>query len=116
MTQGDIQLFRFDPSIELETKNRETMKIEIHTIKRTGRKFTTRICNLEYHIDISLKDFVKYCRVQLVCGGNIKKEIDPDSDEINQVVQLQGHHKHRVKGILINKYGISNYDIVERGI
>ena len=61
--------FRFDPSEELSTKNRETMKIEIHTIKRTNRKFTTRVSNLNYHIDIPLKQFVKHCREQFVCGG-----------------------------------------------
>lgn len=111
-----MQLFRFDPSEELSTKNRETMKIEIHTIKRTNRKFTTRVSNLHYHIDIPLKKFVKHCREQFVCGGSIKKEIDEDTDDIKEIIQLQGHHKDNVKNILIRKYNISVHNIVERGL
>lgn len=116
MNSGEIQLFRFDPSEELSTKNRETVKIEIHTVKRTGKKFITRISNLQYHIEITLKQFVKHCREQFVCGGNIKKEIDKDTDEINEIIQLQGHHKNNVKTLLIENYNISVNDIIERGV
>lgn len=116
MDTGEIQLFRFDPSEELSTKNRETMKIEIHTMKRTGRKFITRISNLQYHIDIHLKQVVKQCREKFVCGGTVKKELDKDTAEITEVIQLQGHHKNSVKTLLIENYNISVHDIVERGV
>lgn len=110
----EFDLLRFDPSMELTTKNRETVKIDIQTVKRTGKKFTTRIANLHYHLDIPLKQFLKQCTEEFVCGGSIKKEAD-ENDEVKEIVQLQGHHKDNVKNLLLTEYDILPTNIVERG-
>jgi len=115
MNIEDFENLRYDPSQELTTKNRETVKIDIHTVKRNGRKFTTRVSNLHYHLDTPLKEFLKQCRVEFICGGSVKKEIDKETEEEKEVVQLQGHHREEVKQLLIDKYDIFESDIVERG-
>ena len=116
MNIEDLQTLRFDPSMELTTKNRETVKIDIQTVKRTGRKFTTRVANLHYHIDIPLKQFLKQCKDTFVCGGCIVKEVDGDTCEVKEIIQLQGHHRNNVKLLLLNNYDIIDTDIIERGV
>lgn len=60
---------------------------------------------------MSLKQFVKHCREQFFCGGSIKQEIDKDTDDIKEIIQLQGQHKDNVKNILIRNYNISDRNL-----
>lgn len=73
-----------------ETIAKETQKIYIRTVKRRYGKLSTIIEGIDPK-DINMKELTKKLKSELACGGTIK----------DNVIELQGEHKKKVKDILI---------------
>jgi len=78
---------------------KEGMNIDVKVVKRRFGKLYTRIRGIDSK-DIDVKDLVKKLKSALACGGTFK----------NDVVELQGNHKAKVKSLLI-KFGFDENSI-----
>ena len=78
-----------------ETIAKEDQQITVKTIKRRFGKLATLIEGID-HKEINIKDLAKKLKAKFACGGTAK----------NNVIELQGDHKQRVKEELI-KLGFS---------
>ena len=74
-----------------ETIAKEAQKIRIRTAKRRYGKLSTIIEGLDAK-EINLKDLTKKLKLKLACGGTIK----------DNVIELQGDHRKKVKDILVS--------------
>jgi len=63
-------------------------KIKVETVKRTYGKIITLVSGFK---NIDTKSILKELKQGLACGGTMK----------NNIIELQGDHKNRVKPILI---------------
>lgn len=72
-------------------------KVKIESIKRKYGKIITLVSGLK---DIDMKMVLKELKQGLACGGTIK----------NEIIELQGDHKNRVKPILV-KLGFNEESI-----
>ncbi len=68
---------------------REQQRINVYTIKRKFGKFVTVIEGLDEK-QVNIKDLAKKLKSELACGGTSK----------DGRIELQGHHKVRVKEVL----------------
>lgn len=68
---------------------REQQRINVYTIKRKFGKFVTIIEGLDEK-QVNIKDLAKKLKSELACGGTSK----------GGRIELQGHHKFRVKEVL----------------
>ena len=73
---------------------REEQRIKVMTVKRKFGKLITVITGLSK--DVDKKAVVKSLKTELACGGTLK----------NNVIELQGNHRKKVKPIL-EKMGFS---------
>jgi len=78
-----------------ETIAKEDQRIKVFTVKRKFGKLTTVIEGINTK-DIDIKDMAKQLKNKFACGGTVK----------DNVIELQGDHKQRVKEELI-KMGFS---------
>lgn len=76
-------------------KEEQTIKVEI--VKRKYGKIITIVSGLT---DINTKEILRELKQGLACGGTIK----------NDIIELQGDHKERIKKILI-KLGFAEESI-----
>ena len=83
-----------------ETIAREAQKIQISTEKKRYGKVSTIIQGLNSK-EVDVKDIAKKLKSELACGGTVKDDI----------VELQGNHRTKVKGILV-KMGFSSSQII----
>ena len=74
-----------------ETIAKESQKIGVFTERRAFGKMYTVVEGIDEK-EIDLKDLAKKLKSQLACGGTSKQG----------KIELQGDHKHKVKGILVN--------------
>jgi len=81
-----------------EVLAREQQIIKVFNVTRRYGKVTTIIQGISKDADI--KKILKELKHKLACGGTIK----------NDVIELQGNHKHKVKEIL-KKMGFSEEQI-----
>lgn len=63
-------------------------QIEVTTIKKKFGKISTLVAGLK---DVDIKDIAKKLKSKLACGGTVK----------NNVIELQGDHRNKVKLALI---------------
>ena len=63
-------------------------QVEVRTEKRRFGKLATIVTGLE---GVDIKDIAKRLKEKLACGGTVK----------NNIVELQGNHKGKVKPILV---------------
>jgi translation initiation factor 1 len=77
--------------------SRLEQKIKVELVKRKYGKIITIVTGFK---NIDIKEVVKELKHLLACGGTVKEN----------VIELQGDHKGRVKPILI-KLGFSEEDI-----
>jgi len=77
--------------------SRLEQKIKVELVKRKYGKIITIVTGFK---NIDIKEVVKELKHLLACGGTVKEN----------VIELQGDHKCRVKPILI-KLGFSEEDI-----
>ncbi|MBS3056635.1 MAG: translation initiation factor [Candidatus Aenigmarchaeota archaeon] len=75
-----------------ETIAKEKQKIFISVVKKRFGKLMTIVSGIDSN-DINIKDLLKKFKSKLACGGTFK----------NNVIELQGNHKIRVKAILIGE-------------
>ena len=68
---------------------KEEEKIRVFVVERRYRKVATVIEGISN--DLNTKQILKELKTNLACGGTMK----------NGVIELQGNHKARIKGILI---------------
>lgn len=68
---------------------KETQKIKVRVIKRKFEKVVTIVTGIEGKENVQM--IGKELKRRLACGGTIK----------NDVIELQGNHKDRIKDILI---------------
>jgi translation initiation factor 1 len=73
-----------------ETIAKEAQKIYIKTVKRRYGKISTTVEGIDAK-DIDIKDLAKKLKSELACGGTVK----------DNIIELQGDHKKKAKGILI---------------
>lgn len=73
-----------------ETIAKEDQRITISTIKRKFGKLTTMVAGIDPK-SIDIKDVARTLKSKLACGGTVK----------NSIIELQGEHRHKVKGELI---------------
>ena len=66
-------------------------KIKIRTVKRRYGKISTVVEGMDPK-GVNLKDLTKKLKSKLACGGTLKDD----------VIELQGDHKEKVKKILID--------------
>ena len=71
---------------------KEQQRINVKVNKRRYGKEVTVIEGLD-PTDIDLEDLTKYLKGKLACGGTIK----------DNVIELQGNHRNRMKAVLIQK-------------
>lgn len=64
-------------------------RIQVTTVKRRFGKITTLISGLGKDVDV--KNIAKELKTKLACGGTVK----------DNVIELQGDHKKKVKPFLI---------------
>lgn len=64
-------------------------RIKIKTDERKYRKVITLVTGLSN--DVDMKELAKTLKSELACGGTIK----------NNVIELQGNHRKRIKPILV---------------
>lgn len=64
-------------------------RIKIKTEERKYRKVITLVTGLSN--DVDMKELAKTLKSELACGGTIK----------NNVIELQGNHRKRIKPILV---------------
>lgn len=74
-----------------ETIAKENQVIVVRPVKRKFGKIYTEIQGLNSK-EINVKDLAKQLKSKLACGGTVK----------NDMIELQGNHKVRVKEILIS--------------
>lgn len=65
-------------------------QIEVRIEKRRFGKLNTMISGFDDGVDI--KDIAKKLKMKRACGGTVK----------NNIIELQGNHKGRIKEILVN--------------
>ena len=82
-----------------ETIAKEAQKIRIRTVKRRYGKITTVVEGIDPK-SIDVKDLTKKLKSALACGGTNK----------DNVIELQGDHKQKVKEILV-KFGFAEDQI-----
>lgn len=75
-------------------------KVRIETVKRAFGKITTLVTGIGE--GVNTKEIAKELKSELACGGTVK----------NNVIELQGDHRRRVKPVLV-KLGFSESSIVE---
>lgn len=73
-----------------ETIAKEQQKIIVTTVKKKFGKLNTIIKGLNEK-EINLKDLGKKLKANFACGGTVK----------NGNIELQGDHKQKMKGILV---------------
>lgn len=73
-----------------ETIAKEDQRIKVATTKRKFGKLITTVTGIDSK-SIDIKDVAKKLKSKLACGGTVK----------NDVVELQGDHKHKVKEELV---------------
>jgi len=73
-----------------ETIAKEDQRIRVYSIAKKFRKIYTVVEGINEK-DIDMKSLAKKLKTTLACGGTIK----------NGKIELQGEHKQKVKGILI---------------
>lgn len=78
-----------------ETIAKESQKILVYIERKKFNKNYTIVEGIDQK-EIDLKDLGKKLKSELACGGTIK----------DGKIELQGEHKHKVKGILV-KYGFT---------
>jgi translation initiation factor SUI1 len=104
--QNNILFDPFSQTAQLSNDN----KIQIHFVKRTARKFITKISGLPSHID--LKDLAKKLSKSLHCRGSVV--IDKHSKE--KIVQLQGNEPDKIIALLKQEKIISdNSEVILKG-
>lgn len=64
-------------------------RIKIKTDERKYRKVTTLVTGLSN--DVDMKELAKTLKSELACGGTVK----------NNIIELQGNHRKRIKPILV---------------
>ena len=74
-----------------ETIAKENQLIKIFLVRKKFRKFSTIIEGIDQK-EIDIKDLARKLKGQFACGGTVKKGN----------IELQGDHKNKIKGILIN--------------
>lgn len=74
-----------------ETIAKENQLIKIFLVRKKFRKFSTIIEGIDQK-EIGIKDLARKLKEQFACGGTVKKGN----------IELQGDHKNKIKGILIN--------------
>lgn len=70
---------------------REQQRIRVYVIKRKFGKLVTIVEGLDEK-QVSIKDLAKKLKSELACGGTWK----------DGCIELQGHHKQRVKEVLVD--------------
>ena len=73
-----------------ETIAKEAQKIRVSTEKKRYGKLITTIQGIDAK-DIDIKELAKKLKSVLACGGTIKENL----------IELQGDHKRKVKDVLI---------------
>lgn len=73
-----------------ESIAKETQKIKVYLEKKKFNKVYTIIEGIDEK-EIDLKEIAKKLKTKLACGGTVK----------NGRIELQGDHKQRVRGFLI---------------
>lgn len=73
-----------------ETIAKESQTVIVKTVKRKFGKMYTEVKGLN-STEINIKDLAKKLKSKLACGGTVK----------NDIIELQGNHKEKVKNILI---------------
>ena len=71
-----------------EAMAKETEKIKVYTVERRFKKKTTVIEGISK--DLKIKDILKELKHKLACGGTLK----------DNMIELQGDHKSKIKEIL----------------
>lgn len=71
-----------------EAMVKEEEKIRVYVVERRYRKVATVIEGISK--ELNTKQIMKELKTSLACGGTIK----------NGVIELQGNHKAKIKGIL----------------
>lgn len=84
-----------------ESIAKEEQRIVVSTVKRKFGKLTTIVQGIDTK-DIDIKDVAKKLKSKLACGGTVK----------DNVIELQGEHKHRVVEELI-KMGFTRETITQ---
>src|SRR3989338_6321281 len=74
-----------------ETIAKESQLIKVFLEKKKFKKYCTIIEGIDQK-EIDIKDLAKKLKERLACGGTMKKG----------KIELQGDHKNKVKGILVN--------------
>ena len=74
-----------------ETIAKESQLIKVFLERKKFRKFCTIIEGIDQK-EIDIKDLAKKLKEQFACGGTVKEG----------KIELQGDHKSKVKGILVN--------------
>lgn len=84
-----------------ETIAKEAQKIHVSTEKKRYGKLITTVSGIDAK-DINIKELAKKLKSVLACGGTIKENL----------IELQGDHKRKVKDILIsNGFSESQIDV-----
>jgi translation initiation factor 1 len=73
-----------------ETIAKEAQKIRVSTEKKRYGKLSTIIQGIDAK-DIDVKELAKKLKSELACGGTVKENI----------IELQGDHRRKVRGVLI---------------
>mgnify|MGYP000586635869 CR=1 FL=1 len=73
-----------------ETIAKKEQRIRIRTVKRKFGKLTTLIDGIDTK-SVNIKDIAKNLKQEFVCGGTVK----------GTTIELQGDHKSKIKGKLI---------------
>ena len=73
-----------------ETIAKEAQKIRVRTEKKRYGKLITTVEGIDAK-DIDIKELAKTLKSELACGGTVKEN----------VIELQGDHKRKLKDILI---------------
>ncbi len=77
---------------------KQEQKIQVTAVKRAFGKLTTLVSGIGEGVNI--KEIAKDLKQELACGGTVK----------NNVVELQGDHRKRIKPLLV-KLGFSEESI-----
>ena len=72
-----------------ETIAKEKEKIRVSESQRRYGKSITTVTGMSK--DVNIRNVLKELKTKLACGGTLKDEI----------IELQGNHKHKVKQILV---------------
>jgi translation initiation factor 1 len=75
-------------------------RVNIGIVKRRFGKIMTLIKGIEEGVDI--KEIAKNLKTELACGGTVK----------NNVIELQGDHRKRIKPLLV-KLGFPESSVLE---